>query len=282
MARIRTSLWPQILRRSRGRSIPRRRSKTRCATSSILAVRPSTGALARGSPSSQGEEIIDAGGTDAAVLRASTRCSTRVDRGRVSPRSRGRETFYADDLVTDARWPTFGPLAASRRHAQPVVVLPVRRDHPRRAQPLRTRTRQRSTRPIAPRARSSPRTPAWRWPRPVNSRTPTRRWRSSRPRTRSTCRAALASRQVIGRAEGILMHRERITCDQAFDLLREASQHLNTKLREVAQYVVDTGEIPGSPSTPTASPASTCCRSSRESLSATACSQRVIAAVTSP
>jgi len=55
---------------------------------------------------------------------------------------------------------------------------------------------------------------------------------------------ALASRQVIGRAEGILMQRELISADQAFDLLRRASQNLNTKLREVAQYVVDTGDLP--------------------------------------
>jgi hypothetical protein len=58
---------------------------------------------------------------------------------------------------------------------------------------------------------------------------------------------ALASRQVIGRAEGILMHRELITADQAFDVLRQSSQHLNTKLREVAQYVVDTGDVPRPP-----------------------------------
>lgn len=57
-------------------------------------------------------------------------------------------------------------------------------------------------------------------------------------------RGALASRQVIGRAEGILMQREMITSDEAFDLLRRASQHLNAKLREVAQYVVDTGDMP--------------------------------------
>jgi len=55
---------------------------------------------------------------------------------------------------------------------------------------------------------------------------------------------ALGSRQVIGRAEGILMQRELITSDQAFDLLRKASQQLNTKLREVAQFVVDTGDVP--------------------------------------
>jgi len=40
------------------------------------------------------------------------------------------------------------------------------------------------------------------------------------------------------------MARERITADQAFDVLRRASQHLNMKLRAVAQDVVDTGEIP--------------------------------------
>lgn len=59
--------------------------------------------------------------------------------------------------------------------------------------------------------------------------------------------AALASREVIGQAQGILMERERITADQAFQLLRRSSQHLNRKLRAVAQDVVDTGAIdPGS------------------------------------
>ena len=45
----------------------------------------------------------------------------------------------------------------------------------------------------------------------------------------------------------------RITAEQAFDILRRASQHLNTKLREVAQQLVETGERPqtGLPSTQT-------------------------------
>ena len=59
-------------------------------------------------------------------------------------------------------------------------------------------------------------------------------------------RGALASREVIGQAEGILIERERITADQAFGVLRRSSQHLNIKLREVAQYLVDTGEVPPS------------------------------------
>ncbi|HWD52606.1 MAG TPA: sigma-70 family RNA polymerase sigma factor [Acidimicrobiales bacterium] len=55
---------------------------------------------------------------------------------------------------------------------------------------------------------------------------------------------ALATREIIGQAQGILMERERITADQAFDILRRASQHLNVKLREVAQDLVDTGDRP--------------------------------------
>lgn len=65
---------------------------------------------------------------------------------------------------------------------------------------------------------------------------------------------ALATRELIGQAQGILMERERITSDQAFDILRRASQHLNIRLREVAQDLVDTGDRPVTqPSTPGAS-----------------------------
>ncbi len=69
---------------------------------------------------------------------------------------------------------------------------------------------------------------------------------------RETIQAALATREMIGQAQGILMERERITADQAFDILRRASQHLNTKIRDVAQGLVDTGKSPqtGSPPPP--------------------------------
>ncbi len=55
---------------------------------------------------------------------------------------------------------------------------------------------------------------------------------------------ALGTRELIGQAEGILMERERISSDQAFDILRRSSQHLNIKLRDVAQRLVDTGLDP--------------------------------------
>jgi AmiR/NasT family two-component response regulator len=51
---------------------------------------------------------------------------------------------------------------------------------------------------------------------------------------------------VIGQAKGVLMHRHRITSERAFAELREVSQRLNIKLRDIAQRVVDTGEMPSS------------------------------------
>jgi hypothetical protein len=63
-------------------------------------------------------------------------------------------------------------------------------------------------------------------------------------RVASNLNSALVTREIIGEAKGILMERERITSDQAFDVLRRASQHLNLKLRDIAQSLVDTGERP--------------------------------------
>lgn len=60
---------------------------------------------------------------------------------------------------------------------------------------------------------------------------------------------ALRTRELIGQAQGILIERERITGDQAFDVLRRASQHLNIKIREVARTLVETGETPPTRST---------------------------------
>lgn len=55
---------------------------------------------------------------------------------------------------------------------------------------------------------------------------------------------AIASRQEIGEALGIVMERHKIDEDEAFDLLRRHSQERNVKLREVARHVTRTGEIP--------------------------------------
>ena len=53
---------------------------------------------------------------------------------------------------------------------------------------------------------------------------------------------ALLTRDIIGQAKGILMERYRITADEAFELLRTASQHKNRKLRDLAEELASTGD----------------------------------------
>jgi AmiR/NasT family two-component response regulator len=55
---------------------------------------------------------------------------------------------------------------------------------------------------------------------------------------------ALASRDVIGQAKGILMERYRITGDEAFHRLRLASQNANRKLAALAEELALTGQWP--------------------------------------
>ena len=51
--------------------------------------------------------------------------------------------------------------------------------------------------------------------------------------------AALLSRATIEQAKGIIMATTRCTPDEAFDLLRQQSQALNEKLRDIAAELVD-------------------------------------------
>ena len=52
-------------------------------------------------------------------------------------------------------------------------------------------------------------------------------------------RVAMDSRAVIEQAKGVLMAQQRVTSDQAFDILREASQRSNRKLRDIALGIVE-------------------------------------------
>lgn len=62
---------------------------------------------------------------------------------------------------------------------------------------------------------------------------------------RAHLRTGLASRNLIGQAQGVLMERHKITAERAFGLLVGASQSANTKLVEIARQVVETGLDPG-------------------------------------
>ena len=54
---------------------------------------------------------------------------------------------------------------------------------------------------------------------------------------------ALLSRDVIGQAKGILMERLKIPPEEAFEVLRRASNRLNEKLHTLALNLAESGEF---------------------------------------
>ena len=58
-------------------------------------------------------------------------------------------------------------------------------------------------------------------------------------------RTALITNRGIAMAVGILMARRGLTEDEAFETLRERSQRENRKVRDIADEVVYTGDLPG-------------------------------------
>jgi GAF domain-containing protein len=58
---------------------------------------------------------------------------------------------------------------------------------------------------------------------------------------------ALTTSRQIGAAVGITMAQRGLTYEQAFEALRQASQHLNVKLRDLAAEVQVTGVVPDPP-----------------------------------
>ena len=63
-------------------------------------------------------------------------------------------------------------------------------------------------------------------------------------RHEETMAKAVDARKLVGLAMGILMERFDIDDDRAFAILKRYSQDTNTKLRDVAQQLVDTRKLP--------------------------------------
>jgi hypothetical protein len=66
---------------------------------------------------------------------------------------------------------------------------------------------------------------------------------------------ALRTSREIGVAMGIIMTRQKVDREQAFDLLRIASQHGHRKLAAVATEVAETGQLPDLPGSADGDPA---------------------------
>jgi transcriptional regulator with GAF, ATPase, and Fis domain len=67
---------------------------------------------------------------------------------------------------------------------------------------------------------------------------------------RAEFKTALSSRDVIGMAKGILMQRERLTDEEAFNLIITTSQNANIKVSDLASWIVETTNGDGQSSRP--------------------------------
>ena len=149
--------------------------------------------------------------------------------------------FYADDLLTDPRWPRFGPDAAARG-MRSLLAVPLAFNGTLGA--LNLYARYSRAFGVIDRARGVLLGAL------AAVAITSARAHDAEDRRLVDLHGALSTREMIGQAQGILMEREHVTADQAFEILRRASQHLNIKLRDVARNLVDTGERPERTDTP--------------------------------
>ncbi len=147
-------------------------------------------------------------------------------------------TFYAEDLLDDSRWPKFGPKALALG-MRSILAYPL---HDDRMSALNLYGRLPSAFGATGRAQGL------LFATLAHIALNSAEERESEEKRSDNLQEALRTREVIGQAQGILMERERITADQAFDVLRRASQGMNVKLRVVAEKLVETGEPPVPPS----------------------------------
>jgi hypothetical protein len=169
-----------------------------------------------------------------ALVDAIDRLQLDAGEGPCLEASAQRTTIYAQDLLDDDRWPAFTPaalsagirsvLSFSMSDRRPSAInlysrLPAAFGATDRAQGLLFATFARLA-------------------------VDTAEEREHDERRSINLVEALRTRELIGQAQGILMERERVTGEDAFSMLRRASQHMNLKLREVAETLVETGEMP--------------------------------------
>jgi AmiR/NasT family two-component response regulator len=62
--------------------------------------------------------------------------------------------------------------------------------------------------------------------------------------------ARLETLSTIEQAKGVIMAQSRVGSEEAFDILRRASQRTNMKLRDLAADIVTRAEQPAGPSPP--------------------------------
>jgi len=141
-------------------------------------------------------------------------------------------TFIAVDLIADTRWPAWSP-AAVRLGVRSVMGFPLSTEGGVLGALNFYATRPHAFDQLAQRIAAICAAHAavgFRW-----------------AQTAHNLRQAIASREEIGQAVGILVERMRITPEQAFQELNRVSSHTNLKVRDLARTIVLTGQLPTVP-----------------------------------
>ena len=146
---------------------------------------------------------------------------------------RESQVVVADDLVTDGRWPQLVTLVSEQLPVRAALAVPMRLDEETPGGFVVYSDRA-----------------GWFDRRRVHDALLLARHAELclalvRSRAKSAhLEQALQTNRTIGMALGIIMDRERVTEEQAHDILSTASQRSHIKLRELAARVVETGELP--------------------------------------
>lgn len=150
------------------------------------------------------------------------------DEGPCLDAARSGATFYATDLLDDERWPTFAVVASE--HGIRSVLAYSLSAHQLGA--LNLYARLPAAFGVTDRAQGT------LFSTLARLALDSAQDRAAGEDLAENLGEALKTREVIGQAQGILMEREQITPEQAFDILRRASQRMNRKLRDVARDMV--------------------------------------------
>jgi GAF domain-containing protein len=141
--------------------------------------------------------------------------------------------FRSADLATDRRWPNFGPVVADTLGLHSVLSTRLAMDEDNVMAGLNLYSHQRDA--FDEQARGIAMLLATHAAVVVS--------RLIAREKAANLEIALASSREIGLAMGVLMNSHKITRDEAFDLLRIASQRQHRKLRDIAAEVAETGTI---------------------------------------
>lgn len=145
-------------------------------------------------------------------------------------RDPGPASSVCGDLATSLEWPRFGPAAAAlgMRSVLAVALLPDARP-PQLTGALNLYSRERGG------LTTADRDIALLLATHGSLALATTQALTAAELHAAQLRAAIESRDIIGQAKGILMHRRGLTSDEAFELLRRTSQDMNVKLADLAR-----------------------------------------------